>query len=146
MLPVRFSNEPLVGRSIRQSLLEPLRAVESLMEDFEGVGGRMAIDVREESDRYLVEADLPGFTKDDLDITFEDGLLTITAEKKQETEDAKDTYHIRERRVGRFTRSLRLPRNVDPSTVQANLRDGLLTVTIQKHESAKPHKINVSVE
>lgn len=116
------------------------------MEDFEGVGGRMAIDVREESDRYLVEADLPGFTKDDLDITFEDGLLTITAEKKQETEDAKDTYHIRERRVGRFTRSLRLPRNVDPSTVQANLRDGLLTVTIQKHESAKPHKINVSVE
>jgi len=145
MLPIRFTNDPTLGRSLRTSLLEPLRAVESLMEDFDGVGGRMAIDVREEKDRYLIDADLPGFNKQDLDLTFEDGLLTITAEKKQETENKGETYHVRERRIGRFTRSLRLPPNVDPQSIKANLRDGLLTVTIDKHESAKPHKIEVKV-
>ena len=145
MFPIRLANDPLVSRPLRQGLLEPLRAVETLLEDFEGVGGKMSIDVREEPGRYLIDADLPGFDKKDLDITFEDGLLTVTAEKKEESEHKDQTYHIRERRVGRFTRSLRLPQNVDPKSIRANLKDGLLTVTIDKQESAKPQKIDVKV-
>lgn len=143
MLPVKLTSRHPLSAFTRDNFLEPLRLAEALFEDFEGVGNRMSIDIREEPSRYVVEADMPGFNKDDLELTFEDGLLTVTAERKQETEESKSTYHVRERRVGRVTRALRLPRNVDAKSINANLRDGVLCITIDKAEDAKPHKIKV---
>ena len=145
MLPVRFvSRFPLSGFS-REALLQPLRAAESLLEGFDCRGGGGAIDVREEDGRYVIEADLPGFTKDDLDITIDEGVLTLTAERSEETESERENYHVRERRVGEVSRSLRLPDDINSDSVTATVKDGVLTVVIDKTESAKPHKIQVSV-
>ena len=145
MLPVRFvSRFPLSGFR-RDGLLPPLRAAESLLEGLDCRLGAGAIDGREEDGRYVVEADLPGFTKEDLDITIDEGVMTLTAERSEGTESEREDYHVRERRVGKVSRSLRLPDDVNGESVTATLKDGVLTVMIDKTESANPHKIEVTV-
>lgn len=143
MLPVRIFNRFPFGEIGRSTVLGPVRAAGSLLDEIDGGGGRMRLDVREEDSRYIIEADMPGFTRDDLDITIEDGLLTLAAEKSQETEDKGETYHVRERRFGKISRTVRLPEDVDNEAVHAALKDGVLTITLDKSESAKPHKIEV---
>lgn len=121
----------------------------------EGEGGRLArfgVDIREDPDHYYVEADLPGFRKEEIDLTLENGNLTITAEKRRQgpapgTESRTDKgqdYLLRERRYERFERSFTLPANVDEQNVQAKLEDGCLVVTLNKTEQSKPKKISVS--
>ena len=105
-----------------------------------------AVDVREDADHIYVEAELPGFRKDDVDITLENQTLTIAAERKEETgADAKKGEHLlRERRYTRFLRSFTLPPTVDEQSVNAKLTDGVLTITLNKREETKPRKISVS--
>ncbi len=102
-----------------------------------------AVDVREDADRLWVDAELPGFTKDEVGITLENKTLTITAEKK-ENGTGKGDYLLQERRYARFQRSFTLPPTVDSSKVDAKLTDGVLTVTLNKREEVKPRKISVS--
>ena len=114
------------------------------------------VDIREDADHLYVEAELPGFSKDDVDITLENQTLTITAEKKYEREQApsgkgakaegqpQGDYLLRERRYSRFQRSFTLPPTVDEASVQAKLNDGVLTITLNKREETKPRKISVS--
>ncbi|HSV13082.1 MAG TPA: Hsp20/alpha crystallin family protein [Tepidisphaeraceae bacterium] len=109
-------------------------------------GGRLApygVDVREDADHIYVEAELPGFKKDEVDITLENQTLTITAERK-EHEQQKGDLLLNERRYTRFLRSFTLPPTVDEQTVNAKLNDGVLTVTLNKREESKPRKISVS--
>src|SRR3989440_12625030 len=109
-------------------------------------GGRLApygVDVREDADHIYVEAELPGFRKDDVDITLENQTLTITAERK-ENEQKKGEWLLNERRYTRFLRSFTLPPTVDEQTVNAKLNDGVLTITLNKREESKPRKISVS--
>jgi HSP20 family protein len=101
------------------------------------------VDVREDGEHLYFTAELPGVAKNDLEITLEDGVLTIAGEKKDEHSERKDGFHLQERRYGRFSRSFRLPTDVDPNEVNASLKDGLLTVTLNKAEAAKPRKIEV---
>ena len=101
------------------------------------------VDVREDETQFHVVAELPGLAKDDVDITLEDGVLTISGEKKDERDENKDGYHLRERHYGRFSRSFRLPTDVDESKIEAHLKDGLLTVDVPKTEAAKPKSIKV---
>ena len=105
-----------------------------------------AVDVREDGDHIYVEAELPGFKKEDVDITLENQQLTIAAERREETgEKAKKGEHLlRERRYTRFLRSFTLPPTVDEQTVNAELADGVLTITLNKREETKPRKISVS--
>ena len=106
-----------------------------------------AVDVREDGDHIYVEAELPGFKKDEIDITLENQTLTIAAERKEETgsDGAKKGEHLlRERRYTRFLRSFTLPPTVDEQTVNAKLADGVLTITLNKREETKPRKISVS--
>ena len=106
-----------------------------------------AVDVREDGDHIYVEAELPGFRKEDVDITLENQTLTISAERKEETapDKAKKGEHLlHERRYTRFLRSFTLPPTVDEQSVNAKLTDGVLTVTLNKREETKPKKINVS--
>src|SRR5262245_4201167 len=103
-----------------------------------------AVDVREDSDHIYVEADLPGFNKNEVDITLEKSTLTISAEHKAESKSEKTgEYLLNERRYTRFLRSFTLPPTVDENSVQANLTDGVLKVTLNKREETKPRKIKV---
>jgi HSP20 family protein len=106
-----------------------------------------AVDVREDADHIYVEAELPGFKKDEIDITLENQTLTIAAERQEhrEGDGAKKGEHLlRERRYTRFLRSFTLPPTVDEQTVNAKLTDGVLTITLNKREETKPRKNNVS--
>jgi HSP20 family protein len=108
-----------------------------------------AVDVREDADHIYVEAELPGFKKDEVDITLENQTLTISAERREEQggggDSAKKGEHLlRERRYTRFLRSFTLPPTVDEQSVNAKLNDGVLTVTLNKREETKPRKISVS--
>ncbi len=105
-----------------------------------------AVDVHEDADHFYVEAELPGFTKDETEITFEDGVLTIRAERKTETKDGSDKsrqpLHL-ERRWSRFERSFTLPAAVNENAVHATLDGGILTITLDKREEVKPRKIQI---
>jgi HSP20 family protein len=104
-----------------------------------------AVDVHEDADHFYVEAELPGFTDKDIDITLEDGVLTIRGERKMEEKtggQGKQPLHI-ERRWSRFERSFALPTMVNENSVSAALNNGLLTVTLDKREEVKPRKIQI---
>jgi HSP20 family protein len=104
------------------------------------------VDVREDTDHIFVEAELPGFKKEEVDINMENSTLTISAEHKESNEEKssdKADWLLRERRYSRFQRSFTLPATVDPQSVQAKLNDGILTVTLQKREESKPRRITV---
>lgn len=104
-----------------------------------------AVDIREDADHIYVEADLPGFNKDEVEITMENSTLTISAEHKAEQkEEKKGEYLLNERRYTRFLRSFTLPPTVDEQSVQASLKDGVLTITLNKREESKPRKIKVT--
>ena len=104
-----------------------------------------AVDVREDGDHIYVEAELPGFKKNEVDITLENQTLTIAAQRSEEKEEGKKGEHLlRERRYTRFLRSFTLPPTVDEQTVNAKLADGVLTITLNKREETKPRKISVS--
>ena len=95
---------------------------------------------------YYVEADLPGFKKNEIDVTLENQTLTISAEHREETkqgDEKKGDYLLRERRYNRFMRSFTLPPTVDDQQVQAKLNDGILTITLNKREETKPRKVQV---
>ena len=117
----------------------------------EGQGGQAlapyGVDIREDGDHFYVEAELPGFKKEEVDITLENQTLTIAAERRFEnkpTENGqKGDLLLHERRYTRFLRSFTLPPTVDEGSVNARLQDGVLTVTINKREETKPRKIKV---
>ena len=113
-------------------------------------GARLApygVDIREDQDHFYVEAELPGFKKDDIDVTLENQTLTISGERREEVkkgDEKKGELLLNERRYNRFLRSFTLPPTVDEQSVNAKLADGVLTITLNKREESKPRKISVS--
>jgi HSP20 family protein len=104
-----------------------------------------AVDVHEDADHFYVEAELPGFTQEETEITLEDGVLTIRAERKTENKNGasnRQPLHM-ERRWTRFERSFTLPAAVNENSVHATLEGGLLTITLDKREEVKPRKIQI---
>ena len=102
-----------------------------------------ALDVAETGDEYLVKASLPGIEPDDLEITYNNNVLTIKGETQSEREVEEQHYHLRERRSGSFSRSLSLPSTVDADHIQASYTAGVLTLHLPKLEEAKPKRIQV---
>ncbi len=102
-----------------------------------------AIDLSETKDSYLLKAELPGVSKDDVKVTLTEDLLTISGEKKVEKESKEHDVHRSERVYGAFTRSFRLPGPVAGDKVHAEYHDGVLTLTIPKTESARPREIQI---
>jgi len=105
------------------------------------------VDVREDADHIYVEAELPGYKKEEVDVNLENQTLTITAAHNDSHEakpEEKGEWLLRERRISRFHRSFTLPPTVSAQSVAANLHDGVLTVTLNKREEAKPRRIPVS--
>ena len=103
---------------------------------------RPAVNIWEQDDALLVELEVPGLRSDQLEISVVGDELSVKIDRP-DLEQEGVTYHRRERSVGSFTRVLRLPVEVDADRVEAELRDGVLTITLPKAESAKPRKIQV---
>jgi HSP20 family protein len=106
----------------------------------------LAVDVIEDGDEFLVLADLPGVKKEDLELSVAGSLLSIKGEKKQEAVDDKRRIFRKETWVGSFNRTIDLPAEIDPDKVEAELKDGKLTVRVAKREEAKAKMIAVSVK
>ena len=102
------------------------------------------VDVLEEPDAYVFSADLPGVSKENVEITFEDNILTIAGSREQREETATGQYRRIERRYGRFTRSFALPSQVDTAKVDAKFQDGVLVIRVPKAETAKARKIKIA--
>jgi len=131
--------------------------IDRLFEDFFSPGGLAttgqgqgqtafwapAVDVSEDSDNFLVHAELPGLKPEDIDIELENNVLTLKGQRNFERKDEKQNYHFVERSYGSFYRSFSLPRNVDPNGIQANFEDGVLKISIPKTEQAKPRKVEI---
>lgn len=103
----------------------------------------LALDVAEEGETFIVKASVPGMKPNDLDITIADNVLTIKGETKEDQEIKQENYHLRERHIGSFVRSVTLPTPVDADKVGATYENGVLTLNIPKSESVKPKRIAV---
>ena len=104
------------------------------------------VDIYQNGDQELVlKAELPDMTRDDIDITVDNGTLTIKGEKKFSSDVKEENFHRIERRYGTFSRSFSLPQTVDPGKVAAEYRNGVLTVKLPLREEAKPRSIKVDV-
>ncbi len=105
------------------------------------------VDIAEEENAYLVMAELPEVKKEDAKVAIENGVLTISGERKKETEEKNGRrYHRIERSYGSFMRSFSLPDDADPSRVTANMKDGILHVRIEKRVEAKPKTVAIEVK
>lgn len=107
-----------------------------------------AMDITERENDYVVRTDLPGVRKEDINVTLENGVLTVTAERREEEtrkEGNSEREIRREVRYGRYARSLRLGTQIDEKGVKANYRDGVLELVLPKAEQVKPRKISVDV-
>lgn len=103
------------------------------------------LDVAELKDRYEVKAELPGMGEKDIELTLEDGLLTISGEKKAETEEKEKGYYLKECSYGSFSRSVRLPDNVADDKVEAKFKKGVLTVKLPKKEILPPKSRKIAI-
>jgi HSP20 family protein len=142
---------------------EPLRELSSLQNEMNrlfntvfdapatpGNGGTMrrwvpAMDLLETADHFVLRADLPGMTQDDVKIELEDSTLTVSGERKSEHEDKQEGYYRVERAFGSFSRSLTLPKGVDADAVTANFENGVLEIRVPKPEERKPRRISIAV-
>ena len=103
------------------------------------------VDIAEDDKEYTVKAELPGMTKEDIKVTVEGGVLSITGERKVEKEEKDKKYHRIERSYGTFTRSFVLPERASTDKVNAEFKDGVLKVHLPKDEKAKPRSIEVKI-
>lgn len=102
-----------------------------------------AVDIREDADKLVFSAEIPGLDRDQIEITLEDQVLTLRGERKFERDEEHDNYHRIERAYGKFSRSFRLPTNVDTSAAKASFDNGILEVELPKAEDAKPRKLEI---
>ncbi len=102
-----------------------------------------AVDISERKDAYLVAAELPGVKAEDLEITFEDGLLTIQGERRFAHDSAEEKMHRTERYYGAFRRSITLPSHVEADKIEASVQDGVLQVLVPKTPEVQAKRIQV---
>lgn len=147
-LPGGRGEEPFgsVQREINRLFDETFRGmpiVSGLMQG--GRGSALRLDVKESDKAFVIHAECPGVTEKDIDVTYDDGVLTIKGEKKVERDDKTETWHIVERSYGSFARSLVVPGDIEADKIEARFDKGILTVTLPKSAKAaeKSRKIEV---
>lgn len=144
-LPLMHAQDPFAA------LQRDLDRVMDAFTGFSGVPSAVAattlrLDVKEDEKTFTVTADLPGLSEKDVDVTFEENVLTIRGEKKLQREDKGETWHITERSSGSFVRQLGLPTNIDPSGIAATFDKGVLTVTLPKVAESKTSARKIEVK
>ena len=111
----------------------------------ESVGWTPAVDIYEDEDSVSLRFELAGVEPKDVDVRFENGVLTVKGERKLEKQDKRENYHRVERSYGTFTRSFSLPGTLDPERIKAEAKNGVLEITLPKKAEAKPRAIQVKV-
>jgi len=104
------------------------------------------VDITEDDNEYLIKAELPEVRKEDVRVSVENGVLSISGERKIEKDEKTTRFHRVERSYGSFVRSFTLPEGTDGAKVKAEFKDGLLKVHLPKSEQAKPRSIEVKVD
>ena len=104
------------------------------------------LDVAELKDKYEIKAELPGMDEKDIELTVEDGLLTISGEKKAETEEKDKGYYLKECSYGTFSRSIRLPDNIADDKIEAKFKKGVLTIDLPKKEVIPPKSRKIAIK
>ena len=113
--------------------------------DTEETSWMPTVDTSETENGYEIRAELPGVSEDDVNVSVTDNVLTIKGEKRQEEETEGKNYHRVERRYGSFQRSFTLPRHIETDAINAEFKEGVLTLEIPKAEVAKPTEIPIKV-
>lgn len=103
-----------------------------------------AVDIHEEENRFVLTADVPGISRENVDITLEEGVLTVKGARRVEQASSNTGYRHRERRQGTFLRQFTLPDTVDAEHINATMKDGVLEIEIPKQEKLQPKKITVN--
>ncbi|MBU0690388.1 Hsp20/alpha crystallin family protein, partial [bacterium] len=101
------------------------------------------VDIVENEDSYEIHAELPGVTEEEVNVTLNNNVLTLSGEKKQEVKDEKENFVRVERTYGKFERSFSLPSNIQADKVDANYKDGVLSIKVPKAEEAKSRSIKI---
>jgi HSP20 family protein len=101
------------------------------------------MDLIETDDHLVLKVDLPGLSRDQVNLEIKDGALTISGERRAEREDKSEGFYRLERSFGRFSRSMTLPQDIDAESVAASFADGVLEVRIPKPEQRKPHRVEI---
>ena len=105
-----------------------------------------SVDIYENKDQIVLEAELPGMNREDFDLSIENNVLTLRGERRFEKRDESDNYHRVERSYGSFTRSFTLPQTISPENVTAEYKNGVLRVLLQKREEIKARRIEIAGE
>ena len=108
-------------------------------------GWAPAIDLYEDKDHLIVKVEIPGMTKEEIEVSLRDGVLSISGERKRDESHHQAGVYRSERSLGRFQRIVTLPKLVEAEKVKANYKDGVLTITLPKTEEAKPKQIEIKV-
>lgn len=131
---------------------EMRRTIDDFFPEFWGTRSALStewsptVDVSETEKEIVVEAELPGLRKEDIEVSLENSTLSIRGERKREEEKKEDQYISTERFYGSFYRSVDLPTYVDDKNVKANYKDGILEIRMPKKEEAKPKKIEIGIK
>lgn len=147
----RWSPEPDFGTDLFSMQREINRMFDRLFdrssgdEGVAGTGWMPTVDIAERDDRYIMNIDLPGVSQEDVKITLKENVLTISGEKKNESEEKGSAYYRTERQYGRFERSFSLPSTVNGERIEAGFLNGVLSIQIPKREETKPKEIQVKV-
>lgn len=104
------------------------------------------LDVAELKDKYEIKAELPGMDEKDIELSLDDGLLTISGEKKAETEEKDKGYYLKECSYGTFSRSIRLPDNIADDKIEAKFKKGVLTIDLPKKEVIPPKSRKIAIK
>ena len=115
-------------------------------EEYENAVWMPLTDIKEDKENYFVMLDLPGISKNDVKVSYADGQLSISGERKQEKESNDSKFHRVERTYGRYYRSFTLPQQVKEDKIEAEFKDGQLTVTVPKAEEAKPKELEIKIK
>jgi len=115
-------------------------------EDFSRGAWMPRVNINETKNEFVVTADLPGIKKEDIAISLENNMLSITGERKFEVDEKKDNYHRVEKQYGKFSRAFRLPNTVDEKGIEAEYKDGELIITLKKKEEKKPKEIPIKIK
>lgn len=129
---------------LRDQLNQIFEQPDFAMSDLLGGGWLPAVDVLDDKDKLTIKAELPGFKREDLDVSVHDNSLVISGERKSDEEKKDGEFYRSERFYGKFHRSISLPSTVDTGKIEARYRDGVLTVTLPKSDKAKAKQIEVA--
>jgi HSP20 family protein len=142
---------PLEGVAILQNRLN------SIFNDFASSNGELhheslsagkfipPVDIYEDADRLVLKLEVPGIPQKDLEINLENQTLTIKGERKLVEDEKEENFHRIERRYGSFVRSFTLPATIETDSAQANYENGVLSITLQKKEAAKPKQLPIEI-